>query len=179
MAAGAFFCPRMAATLHSMSTSEKPEESRFSLRDYDPRDFRRLWEIDQQCFARGIAYSQRELAHYMSMRGAFTIVAESESGEGKRDIVGFVVGQKLPRGIGHVVTIDVILPARRSGVGSRLMEECETRLRGAGCAAIYLETAVDNEAALKFYKRRGYSLLKTIPRYYLGSIDALLLGKKL
>jgi ribosomal protein S18 acetylase RimI-like enzyme len=156
----------------------------YRLRDHRPGDLRRLWEIDQQCFARGIAYSQRELAHYMAMAGGFTVVAEtaaSVENETTRQprIVGFLVGQVLPRGVGHIVTIDVLPEARRAGIGSLLMEECETRLRTAECTAVYLETAVDNDTALRFYKRLRYSVLKTIPRYYLDSIDALLMGKKL
>jgi ribosomal protein S18 acetylase RimI-like enzyme len=156
----------------------------YRLRDYRPGDLRRLWEIDQQCFARGIAYSQRELAHYIAQAGGFTVVAETAApaeNETTRQsrIAGFLVGQVLPRGVGHVVTIDVLPEARRAGIGSWLMEECETRLRTAGCKAVYLETAVDNDTALRFYKRHRYTVLKTIPRYYLDSIDALLMGKKL
>jgi [ribosomal protein S18]-alanine N-acetyltransferase len=154
------------------------------LRDYRPGDLRRLWEIDRQCFARGIAYSQRELAHYIAMPGAFAVVAEAAAPGGsetarKPRIVGFLVGHILARGAGHIVTIDVLPEARRAGVGSMLMEECEARLRAAGSKAVYLETAVDNDTALRFYKRHRYSVLKTIPRYYLDSVDALLMGKKL
>ena len=151
-------------------------------RDYRSGDLRRLWEIDQQCFARGIAYSQRELAYYIAAPGAFTLVAETtgpEEGETKPEIVGFLIAHKLRRGVGHIVTIDVLAEARHAGLGSRLMEECETRLRAAGCTAVYLETAVDNLVALRFYKRLHYTVLRTIPRYYLDSIDALLMGKKL
>jgi ribosomal protein S18 acetylase RimI-like enzyme len=170
-----------------MPARREPTSSPISLRDYQSEDFRRLWEIDQQCFTGGIAYSQRELAYYLAMPGAFAIVAESvdvetkeqKSRAGKRRIVGFLVGQKLPRGLGHIVTIDVVSEARRAGVGSLLMDECERRLRDAGCPAIYLETAVDNDTALRFYKGRGYSVLRTIPRYYLDKLDALLMGKKL
>jgi [ribosomal protein S18]-alanine N-acetyltransferase len=157
----------------------------YRLRDYRPGDLRRLWEIDQQCFVRGIAYSQRELAHYIAHAGGFTVVAETagtvgnETARQPRNIVGFLVGHVLPRGAGHIVTIDVLPEARRARIGSLLMEECEARMRAAECKAVYLETAVDNDIALRFYKRHRYSVLKTIPRYYLDSIDALLMGKKL
>jgi len=156
----------------------------YRLRDYRPGDLRRLWEIDQQCFARGIAYSQRELAHYIAQAGGFTVVAETAGPVGNETtrqphIVGFLVGHVLPRGAGHIVTIDVLPEARRARIGSMLMEECEARLRTAECEAVYLETAVDNDIALRFYKRHRYSVLKTIPRYYLDSVDALLMGKKL
>lgn len=149
----------------------------YRLRDYRPGDLRRLSEIDQQCFASGIAYSQRELAHYIAQAGGFTVVAETAAPE--PHVVGFLVGHVLPRGAGHIVTIDVLPEARRARIGSLLMEECEARLRAAACKAVYLETAVDNDIALRFYKRHRYSVLKTIPHYYLDSIDALLMGKKL
>ena len=160
---------------------------RFQIRDFEPGDFQHLWRIDQQCFPPGIAYSQRELAHYMRLRGSFTLVAEAESSAASArktkdtadGILGFVVGQQPQRKMGHIVTIDVVPEARRSGVGSGLMAESEARLKAAGCEAIYLETAVNNVTALKFYKRHGYYVLKTIPRYYDDKLDALLLGKKL
>jgi ribosomal protein S18 acetylase RimI-like enzyme len=38
---------------------------------------------------------------------------------------------------------------------------------------------VDNERALRFYKKHGYSVLKALPRYYRDEIDGLLMGKKL
>ncbi len=147
------------------------------IREFHRADFMQLWRIDQECFAPGISYTRVELAHYMARRGAFTLVAENA--ESKRsDIVGFVVAECGRRGLGHVVTIDVAERARRSGTGSELMKAAEQRVQAAGCKAIYLETAVDNEPAQRFYEHYGYSVLRTIPRYYMGKIDALLMGKR-
>ncbi len=144
------------------------------IRESKSNDFQQLWRIDQQCFAPGISYSQRELAYYMAQRGAFTLVAEDDA-----RTVGFLVGQRLRHGMGHIITIDVIAEARRSGVGTVLMNASEERLKTEGCNYVYLETAVDNLPALTFYKRRGYSVLKTIPHYYSNYVDALLMGKRL
>ena len=150
------------------------------IREATPDDFGELWRIDQLCFEPGIAYSRRELAWYMKLRGAFTMVGESRSSpRAKWKIVGFAVGQQPRRGLGHIVTIDVLPDARRTGLGSRLMEEIEKRLQAEGCETIFLETAVDNTAAIKFYKRLGYFIVKTIPRYYLDKIDALMMSKEL
>ena len=145
----------------------------FTLRDSTPQDFEDLWRIDQECFPPGIAYSQRELKLYMRRRGAFTLVANG----GDEKIAGFIVAQGGP--IGHIVTIDVIPEARRARVGSLLMTAAEDRLRGAGSLAVGLETAVDNAAALAFYKRRGYSVIRTWPRYYANGVDALVMQKEL
>ncbi len=145
-----------------------------SIRDYCPADFEALWKIDQECFAQGISYSRRELEFYIRRPRAFTLVGEMEGG-----IVAFVVADRDRRGHGHIITIDVLPSARRSGLGAQLMSMAEERLRAAGCRLVYLETAVDNATALAFYKRLGYSVVSTIPRYYLDSVDALVLMKRL
>jgi [ribosomal protein S18]-alanine N-acetyltransferase len=144
------------------------------IREATTADFETLWSIDQECFVEGISYSQPELRHYMGRRGAFTLVKEDELG-----ISAFVVAESSRRAAGHIITIDVRPRARRSRHGSELLRMAEGRLLAAGCGAVLLEVAVDNETAIRFYKRHGYSVLKTIPHYYLDSVDALLMGKPL
>ena len=51
-------------------------EMEFGLREFRREDFDSLWRIDQACFVPGIAYSRLELAAYIRLRGAFTVVAE-------------------------------------------------------------------------------------------------------
>ncbi len=158
-----------------MPSAAQPEsrKSKLLLRPFCPSDFDTLWRMDQACFPPGIAYSRLELAFYIKRRGSLTVVAEKD---GK--IAGFVVA--LSRGNrGHIVTIDVVSPARRSGLGSQLIAAAEDHLRAASCQTVSLETAVDNHAALAFYKRHGYSVAGTIPRYYQNSLDALRLEKNL
>jgi [ribosomal protein S18]-alanine N-acetyltransferase len=149
--------------------------SSIKLREFYDGEFELLWQLDQECFPRGIAYSQRELKHYMEAPGTFTVVAEAHA----QAIAGFLVGQRHKRGLGHVVTIDVSPRFRREGVGSMLMEAAERRLQSEGCHSMFLETAVDNTAAITFYKRLGYQSLRILPGYYMGELDGLLMGKKL
>jgi ribosomal-protein-alanine N-acetyltransferase len=144
------------------------------IRDYRPEDFETLWKIDQACFARGISYTRRELTFYVTRKRGFTLVGEQDD-----KIVGFVVVDRDRQNEGHVITIDVLPEVRRTGLGSRLMAVAEERLRALGCSLVLLETAVDNAAAVAFYKRLGYAVVGTIPRYYLESIDALVLAKDL
>jgi ribosomal-protein-alanine N-acetyltransferase len=150
----------------------------FALRDYRREDFNRLWRIDQECFAPGIAYSRIELAAYIRLRGSFTVVAEAADGASGQ-VLGFIIAQVNRRGIGHILTIDVPRQSRRLGIGSKLLATAEERLRAAPCHTVVLETAVDNSAALTFYKRHGYSVVKTIPRYYSNGLDAFVLEKDL
>jgi ribosomal-protein-alanine N-acetyltransferase len=164
----------------------------FALREFRRDDFESLWRIDQQCFAPGIAYSRLELAAYIRLRGAFTVVAELPAGGREkpgnnsrpavaalRKVLGFIVAQATRGGVGHILTIDVPPASQRLGVGSKLLAMAEERLRAASCHSVVLETAVDNAAALAFYKRHCYSVAKTIPRYYSNGVDAFVLEKEL
>lgn len=156
---------------------------RAHIRDFEPQDFEHLWQIDQQCFPPGISYSRQELKAYMRRRGSFTLVAEEGDGklaameDGSLRIAGFIVAYGGL--IGHIITIDVIASARRSGSGSRLLAAAEDRLLAGGSRAVGLETAVDNHAAIAFYKRHGYSVVGTWPRYYPNGVDALVMRKEL
>ena len=95
-----------------------------------------------------------------------------------RGFAGFIVAE-IERGAGHIITIDVVAAARRHGVGALLLGSAEERLRAAGCSSLELETAVDNVSAISFYKRHGYSVVDTVPRYYSNGVDALMLQKSL
>ena len=150
----------------------------FSLRDFRPEDFDVLWSIDQRCFPPGIAYPRRELAAYINRRGSFTLVAERTS-VNPRLIPGFIVAEASRRGVGHIITIDVLPDNRRSGLGSTLLVTAEDRLRHVPCHTVVLETAVDNAPALAFYKRHQYSIAKIAPRYYSTGVDAFVLEKQL
>jgi len=154
----------------------------FSIRELRREDFDALWEIDQKCFPPGISYSQVELLAYMRRPRSFTLVAEGlptreDTGQAEGP-VGFIVAE-AGRTRGHIITIDVLDHARRSGLGTRLLTMAEGRLRGMGCIWILLETAVDNAAAVAFYKKHGYYLMKTVPRYYSTGVDAFVLKKDL
>jgi ribosomal-protein-alanine N-acetyltransferase len=144
------------------------------IRDFKLEDFETLWRMDQECFPPGISYSKQELKAYVRRRGSFTLVA-ADADKGK--IAGFIVVHD--GATAHVITIDVDTAARRLGVGSLLLRAAEDRLRAEGARAVGLETAVDNVVALLFYKRHGYSVVRTWPRYYSNGVDALVMKKDL
>ena len=148
--------------------------STLQLREYSPEDFKRLWELDQRCFSAEVAYSRRELAYYLRSKTTICLLVFE-----KQKFVGFILGQADLRGFGHVVTVDVEPSARKLGTGSKLMRALEERFAKAKCKSILLEVAVNNLPALSFYKKHGYSVLKTLPRYYPGEIDGLLMGKRI
>jgi [ribosomal protein S18]-alanine N-acetyltransferase len=149
----------------------------FTLRDYSPSDFETLYEIDQACYQRGIAYSRRMLRWYLDLRGSFCIVAESLV-ESKPSPIGFIIAQ-AHRTEAYIITIDVLQAHRRSGVGTALLQETEHRLVNMGVRHVELQTATNNEAGVAFWLRHGYRSSGISRGYYLGRIDAYNMSKDL
>jgi ribosomal-protein-alanine N-acetyltransferase len=145
----------------------------FHIRQFQKTDFDTLWGIDQACFDPQLAYSRPELAFYMRRAGSFTLVAERDD-----EILGFIVAESR-RQAGHIITIDVVAEARREGVGSALLRAAENRLLQAGAVTVALETPVNNESAIRFYKQNGFFVEKTVSGYYSGQLDALVMTKEL
>jgi len=143
-----------------------------ALRDYDPRDFSALFRLDHSCFAEGISYSKSTLRYFLELPSADCVIAQ----DGKR-IVGFVLSEENPP-LAHIITLDIAETHRRQGIGSSLLAELERNLALRGVRAILLETAIDNEAAVAFWKRRGYRIEAVLKRYYLRRLDAYEMRKK-
>ena len=149
----------------------------FMLRDCSPTDFERLYEIDQACYVRGIAYSRRMLRWYLEQRGSFCVVAEA-AGAAEATVLGFLIAHS--RGTeGYIITIDVPEAHRRSGIGTALLLETERRLAKMGVRYVGLQTATNNEAGVAFWQRHGYRSSGVSRGYYLGRIDAYEMSKEL
>lgn len=141
-------------------------------------DFEALYELDQQCFEAGIAYSRTELFAFLSVPHCIALLAESTSGA----VIGFIIAEvrrKREKRVGHIVTIDVHESMRRKGLGRALLFAVEKRLKEMGIDRVRLEVAVDNAGAQAFYTREGYEGIGRIEGYYLDRIDAFVMEKRL
>jgi ribosomal-protein-alanine N-acetyltransferase len=151
------------------------------LRKYRLQDFDRLLEIDKVCFDEGIAYDEGEMRYFLGLPSTVTLVAE-EADTGA--ILGFIIAdhihaRRASRSMGRIITIDVDPENQHAGLGTQLLTTAEQELKDAGCDHVVLEVAINNEKALRFYKKLDYVVLKVLPKYYLDSIDGLLMGKRL
>jgi ribosomal protein S18 acetylase RimI-like enzyme len=143
------------------------------LRAYQTKDLEALHAIDQACYAPGIAYSKRMLRWFLRLPGAECLVAEVA-----RQIAGFIIVEHEGE-YAHIITIDVLAPHRRRGLGTALLGAVEQSLAARGVLRIELETATDNQAAIAFWQKHGYRTIAVLKRYYLNRLDAYSMHKPL
>jgi len=139
----------------------------FLIRGYLPDDFGALYELDQQCFPRGIAYSKSMLRYFLQIAPQTCFVAAASGAA----IAGFILGE-VDRTYAHIITLDVADDYRRSGVGSQLLKTLESKFSKLGTKTVVIETAVDNPVAIAFWHRHGYQTTRNLKKYYLGRTDA-------
>jgi len=138
-------------------------------------DVKVLLEIDEASFRRGVAYDANELAYFMNRDGSETIVVE-EDGE----IVAFLIMElHRNRRSATIVTVDVREKARRKGYASRLLVRAEEMLRDYGIELYDLQVDVSNGQAILFYKKHGFTVVRTLRNYYANGNDAYLMVKEL
>ena len=143
------------------------------LRDYRPGDWEAMHALDVQCFAPEFQFSRRMMRSFAEDQGAITLLAFAQS-----ELAGFCIVQ-LEDATGYVVTLDVAESYRRRGIARRLMEEAESRVRGAGGVAMALHVFTGNTAAIRFYEKTGYERAGRTDGFYGRNLDALVYRKRL
>ena len=81
----------------------------------------------------------------------------------------------------YIMTIGVLAPYRRLGIGQQLLKEMLKKCgEDANCAEVYLHVQVGNDDAVEFYKRFDFEVGETVKDYYkrIEPPDAVVLAKR-
>ena len=134
------------------------------------RDIRAVHALEQACFGRD-AWGYGEL---LVVYGAFGAVRLKAVAGGR--LVGFISGEpRLGTGIAWVSTVGVHPDYQRHGIGSRLLAECEARLRQTCLKLVVRE---GNQAAIALYRRFGYEEVERWPGYYARGETGIVMQKQ-
>jgi len=132
-------------------------------------DLLEVFRIEQASFPQPWPYSAFE--GFLDAPGFLVAVG----GDG---VVGYVVADTVPnhgRPIGHVKDIAVRPDRRGEGIGASLLERALSTLAGEGTSRVKLEVRAGNDAAIRLYRRFGFTHHHTVPRYYDDGEDALVM----
>jgi len=92
-------------------------------------------------------------------------------GENEGRIVGFIAGVNNAPYNARILMLAVLEPHRRRGIGSTLMDAFLQQCALRGMRTVELEVRVSNETAINFYKRYGFQIAGTLPRFYTDGED--------
>lgn len=115
-----------------------------------------LWLSIERGVRVGRSDTPAEIEKKISRDPDLFLVAECEN-----KIIGSVIGGYDGRR-GLIYHLAVGETFRGKGIGSRLMEEVESRLRAKGCLKCYLLVTTDNPEAEIYYQNRGWYQMDTV-----------------
>jgi ribosomal-protein-alanine N-acetyltransferase len=131
------------------------------------------------CFAE--PWNQQSMAATLGMPGVAGLIAvegasltPSLGGAGPAGLLLW----RLAAGEAEILTLAVLPPWRRRGLGRRLMEAACAAAASGGAEAMFLEVAADNTAAAALYRDLGFAAVGVRKGYYNG-IDALTMRRDL
>jgi len=159
----------------------------FTLREYRHTDLDQIFRLDEVCFTAEFRFDRRSMQRFAEAGNALSLVMEhvttsDTNMDAATSIAGFAIvhmeGPAVERR-GYVVTLDVAPEFRRCGVAGRVMDEMERRAAEARAAHMELHVFAENDAAIQFYERRGYTCLRMQHGFYGRGLDALVYRKKL
>lgn len=127
-----------------------------------PEDFSQvmsLWESIEKGVHTGRSDTPDEIQKKLARDPDLFLVAEDNG-----QIIGSVIGGYDGRR-GLIYHLAVRASFRGRGIGSRLMDELESRLRAKGCIRCYLMVTTDNEDAMRYYENRGWERMASVVPY--------------
>ncbi|MGB8214678.1 MAG: GNAT family acetyltransferase [Anaerolineales bacterium] len=142
---------------------DRQTEERIQVREFQyPEDYpaaHRLWENAGSGIHIRRSDEPEEIQKKLQRDPDLFLVAETNG-----RIIGTVIGGfDGRRGLIYHLAVDADF--RQRGIGSRLMDEVEHRLKAKGCLKCYLLVTTDNENAMRFYEAREWERMNAIYMY--------------
>ena len=121
--------------------------------------------IHAQAFAKAQAWGTDAIALQLGLPGTFGLIAAE----------GGMVLARTAADEAEILTLAVIPPARRRGLGRALLDAARREASRRGARAMFLEVSGGNHAARALYSAAGFAEVGRRGRYYADGTDALIL----
>lgn len=151
-----------------MGSVEHQGSSEYEIRSVRWGDYFRLRSAFKAAFGQD-AWSSLDIALALLTPNTVRLIAE------RRDtVLGFVIGGERRSEIGWIAAIGVEVAARRQGIGTRLLVECERQIN---TSLVRLTLRRSNTPARALYEKMGYRFRTIWPGYYRDGEDGLVMEK--
>ena len=81
---------------------------------------------------------------------------------GRAALCGTIQGVRDRGGLGAIQNVGITPPHRGAGLGTCLLFRSLEGFRQAGLLRVYLEVTAENSPAIRFYRRLGFEITKTV-----------------
>ena len=139
-----------------------------------PDDARSIAEMSRDYIENGLGWSWTEARVLRAIRDKSTNVAVAHD---RGYVLGFGI-MAYGDNTAHLLLLGVHKTQRKRGLGASILlwlEECAVT---AGIERIEVEAREDREAALWFYRGRGYREIERLSGYYRGIVNGVRLEKR-
>ena len=146
-----------------MSEAPLAAEEPLRIREMTIDDFSEVFHIGEEVFT--VEYSQNlyrtwdeyEITTLFNSDNELCLVAEAGD-----NILGFALGTTVnkhnsPWKYGYLVWLGVRPATQKGQVGSMLFKEIKRRMRDQGVRIIMIDTSADNQPAIRFFQKQGFS----------------------
>lgn len=118
-----------------------------------------LWASMEKGVRLGRSDTPEEIQKKLTRDPDLFLVAEEDE-----QIIGAVIGGYDGRR-GLIYHLAVAASYRGRGIGSRLMDEVESRLRAKGCLRCYLLVTTNNPEGMQYYEKHGWERMDFVVTY--------------
>jgi ribosomal-protein-alanine N-acetyltransferase len=130
--------------------------------------------LDELCFPEPVQYGKIEFLYLLTKPDVVSYVLETNN-----NLVGFIMSSiEVTKKTANIITLDVHPSYRQRGFATRLLKKIESALKTRNLLQITLQVGITNKAAISFYQKHGYRIMKKISDYYPDE-DAYLMAKML
>ena len=151
--------------------------ARIDLGDVTPHNIKRLRKVNTVVFP--VSYHDK---FYMDVLEAGDLAKLAYF----NDIVVGAVCCRVDNSSGsrklYIMTLGCLAPYRRHGIGTKMVEHVEKIVKKDGkFTSVFLHVQINNDSAIEFYKKFGFSIVETKQQYYkrIEPADAYVLEKSL
>ncbi len=134
------------------------------IRRFERKDLEEVLRIEAMAFPKS-SYAPELFLRYHHMLSETFLLFEEET------VLGYIIFAPD----GHVISLAVDPAHRRKGIGTYLMNACESRCESD---RLFVEVREGNRPAQEFYERLGFQRKSRVRLYY-GTEDAYVLEKEL
>jgi ribosomal-protein-alanine N-acetyltransferase len=134
-------------------------------------DLRELYQLEKLCF-QADAWPVLDILGVLTLPQLLRLKAVDNY-----KMVGFIaVELRRTQRVAWIATFAVLPDYRKSGIGSALLETCESQIN---LPRIRLSVRQSNQAAIQLYQKHSYLQVEIWRAYYKGGDDALIFEKNL